>query len=428
MQLSEIRALRATCRAKLEDLIGRTSSREMSTEENQMFADLKAEGERLASLESRYAVLESFDKPTTTTTIVRQPIVTTEVARKDDEQGGEIWSDSKGNPVAVLAKNQSYARAVRSDAKKPNFGFGDFVKALVLPNGNSDIRAALSESGGISTGDVTVPTVLMPELIDLMRNKTVCIQAGALTVPLETENTDIARLSADPVPSWRSEAAAVAVADPTFERVRFNPKSLAVVVKISMELLEDAKNINQAILRAFAGAFAVELDRVGLFGSGTAPQPHGISGTTNVGSVDMGVNGAALTNYDPFADAISALLTANAAMPTAAIMAPRTLTKIAKLKDTQTNPMRVPDLVAKVPFLATTSVPINQTHGTSNVASEVVVGDFTQLMFGIRTQLRIQVLRERFLADNGQIGFLADLRADVQLRHPQSFCEVLGVL
>ena len=54
--------MRQTCRANVEDLLGRTSSREMSTEENQMFTDLKAEGERLASLESRYAVLESFDK------------------------------------------------------------------------------------------------------------------------------------------------------------------------------------------------------------------------------------------------------------------------------------------------------------------------------------------------------------------------------
>jgi len=75
MTLQEIKALRATCRAKLEDLLGRTSSREMSTEENQMFTDLKAEGERLASLESRYAVLESFDKPVTPS-IVRTPIVT----------------------------------------------------------------------------------------------------------------------------------------------------------------------------------------------------------------------------------------------------------------------------------------------------------------------------------------------------------------
>jgi HK97 family phage major capsid protein len=110
------------------------------------------------------------------------------------------------------------------------------------------------------------------------------------------------------------------------------------------------------------------------------------------------------------------------------VMAPRTLIKSALLKDTLTQPMRKPDILANVPFLATTSVPINQTHGTSNVASEAIVGDFRQLMFGLRTSLRIQLLQERFLGDNMQLGFLADLRVDVALRHPQSFCEVVGIL
>jgi HK97 family phage major capsid protein len=76
MTLAEIRTMRQTCRAKVEDLLGRTSSREMSTEENQMFADLKAEGERLCSLENRYAVLESFDKGTSQP-IIHQPVAPT---------------------------------------------------------------------------------------------------------------------------------------------------------------------------------------------------------------------------------------------------------------------------------------------------------------------------------------------------------------
>lgn len=80
MTLSEIRTQRQACRAKMEDLIGRTSSREMSTEENQMFNDLKAEGERLGSLEARYAALESFDKGVTP--IVRTPVAPTDVDRK----------------------------------------------------------------------------------------------------------------------------------------------------------------------------------------------------------------------------------------------------------------------------------------------------------------------------------------------------------
>lgn len=347
--------------------------------------------------------------------------------RNNNDGHSECWKDDRGRSVPVLKNTDSFASAVQT-GPPPNFGFGDFVKGMVMPSGNPEILAALSESGGIATGDVTVPVDLIPQLIDLMRAKTVCVQAGALTVPIETETTNIVRVAADPVPSWRLEAGAVALADPTFERVQFLPKSLAVLVKVSRELIEDSVNINEALMQCFAGAFAVAVDQVGLFGTGVAPQPHGISGTTNVGLVDMGTNGAALTNYDPFVNAIQALLTANAAMPTAAVMAPRTLTKAALLKDTLGQPMRKPDLLAPIPFLPTTSVPINQTHGTSNVASEAIVGDFTQLMFGVRKTLRIQLLQERFLADNMQYGFLADLRVDVALRHPQSFCEVVGIL
>jgi HK97 family phage major capsid protein len=340
----------------------------------------------------------------------------------------ETWKDDRGRVTPVLAKHESFALASPEGTERASFGFGDFVRALAVPSNNPEIRAALSESGGGPAGDYTVPVMLLPQLIDLMRAKTVCIQAGAVTVGLDTETTNLARISADPTPAWRNEAAAFSIADPTFERITFKPQSLGVLVKVSMELLEDSQNINQALLQCFAGAFAVELDRVGLFGTGVAPQPHGIAGTSNVGNISMGTNGALLTNFDPIVNAVAALLNANAGLPTAAIMAPRTLVKASLLKDTLNQPLRKPDMIANLPFLATTSVPINQTQGSSNLASEVILGDFSQLMFGIRHGLRIMVLRERYLADNGQIGFLAELRADVQLRHPQSFCEIVGVL
>ncbi len=75
MTLAEIRALKQTARAKAEDLLGRTASREMSTEEKQMLADLQAEGQRLTSLETRYAALESFDGGQSPHT-ARQPLET----------------------------------------------------------------------------------------------------------------------------------------------------------------------------------------------------------------------------------------------------------------------------------------------------------------------------------------------------------------
>ncbi len=76
MNLQEIRTMRQGCRVKVEDLLSRTASREMSGEENQLLTDLKAENERLSGLENRYAVLEGFDKGVTSP-IIHRPIAPT---------------------------------------------------------------------------------------------------------------------------------------------------------------------------------------------------------------------------------------------------------------------------------------------------------------------------------------------------------------
>jgi HK97 family phage major capsid protein len=426
MKLFELKKARHDVTVQIEDIMRKAAKESRALSEHDL-KELTALRFDMVELDEQISPIEANN--TLLPLLRNNPVALLGGGVRNGNDGHfECWKDERGRSVPVLKNTESFASAVQT-GPAPSFGFGDFVKGMVSPSGNPEIQAALSESGGISTGDVTVPVNLIPQLIDLMRAKTVCIQAGALTVPIESETTNIVRVAADPTPSWRLEAGAVALADPTFERVQFLPKSLAILVKVSRELIEDSVNIHDAILQCFAGAFAVELDRVGLFGTGVSPQPHGISGTSGVGSVSMGANGAALTNYDPFVDAVSALLTANAQMPTAAIVAPRTLTKSAKLKDTLGQPMRKPDLLANLPFLATTSVPITQTQGTSSgIASESIVGDFTQLMFGLRKALRIQLLGERFLGDNMQYAFLADLRVDVALRHPQSFCEVVGIL
>ena len=61
------------------------------------------------------------------------------------------------------------------------------------------------------------------------------------------------------------------------------------------------------------------------------------------------------------------------------------------------------------------------------MASPIIVGNFAELWIGIRTQLRIQILRETYAA-NLQVGFMADLRADVQVAHAESFAALVGVI
>lgn len=342
---------------------------------------------------------------------------------EDRSSSPSNWKGRNGE-FRVLGKKDRMASA--HGRSVGNFGFGEYVSAMVTGTNSPEIRAALTE-GTDSAGGYTVPDHLMGQLIDAMRAKTVTIQAGALTVPLKTEKTTIARLDSDPQAGWRLESGAVAESDPTFGAVTFQARSLACIVKVSRELLEDSINIDSALMQAFAGAMGGELDRVALFGSGLAPEPRGLFNTEGISVVEMGDNGAALTGYGKLLDAIYELENANASPASAWVMAPRTSRVLNGLTDTTGQPLNAPKAVSDIPRLVSTVMPVNQTQGTANNASSIILGDFSQLLIGVRTQLRIEVLREAF-ASTMEYAFLAHLRADIAVAQPKAFAAVKGVI
>ena len=80
--------------------------------------------------------------------------------------------------------------------------------------------------------------------------------------------------------------------------------------------MEWLQRMNEALNVAIAQAFAKELDRAGLRGTGTNPEPRGILNTTGIKTVANGANGAALAGYGNFFSGVQELLGANAPMPT----------------------------------------------------------------------------------------------------------------
>jgi HK97 family phage major capsid protein len=201
------------------------------------------------------------------------------------------------------------------------------------------------------------------------------------------------------------------------------------LVKLSVELFEDSDpSAEDVIARSFAAQLALELDRVALRGTGTAPEPRGVRNQSGVTVTTHGANGALIataTAYDWHLDAAGVVRAANFA-PDAHIQAPRTSTSLSKLREATTSAYLAPP-AGLLPMLTTSQVPINLTVGTSNDTSEIYTAQWDQLMVGIRTDLRIEFLRERYLADNLQYAFLAYLRADVQLAQPTAFVVDTGV-
>jgi len=396
----------------------------MTTDEEKRFDKLHAEAERLLASAERIELHETRERQAAERWL----------ANKRGGTGTEPETAEDTGDGLVLSRGESAATRLRTlglgDESYQGLTLGNFLRSIVLGPRTDTEKRALSE-GTDSAGGFTVPTQLLGESIDKLRAATTVFKAGARTVLLNTDKTSIARLATDPTATWKVENAQLSDNSPTFERIVFDAQSLMSIVLLSREVLEDSVNIERMLAQGFAGAFAVKLDAAALLGSGTPPEPQGIFGASGIGSVSMGAAGATLaatSGYAKIVDLMQALADANAAPPTALIMAPRTQAQIAKLADTTTQPLNPPAMVAAIPQMVTTTIPVNQVVGGSGaVCSSIIAGDFSQLYVGIRTQMRIEVLKERY-ADYLQYGLLCYMRADVQLAHPASFAKLIGII
>lgn len=330
-------------------------------------------------------------------------------------QGGNGPETREGVPIPEGGSFAALAGGAKSATE-----FGEFVRSLVYGE-TRDANENVNSAGGF-----LVPQTYAAGVLDLARNATQVVKAGAQIVPMTSKTHQVARLDSDPVAAWRNEAATISASDATFGAVNFTARSLAVNVKSSWELMEDASNFGGILQHSLAESFAVTLDSTALYGSGVAPIPLGLKPTAGVASTSMGTNGAALTNYDPFITAVQKVESANY-NPSGIIVSPRTVGELAALKDSQNRYLEAPAYLKNVPFLQTSQVPNNLTVGTGTTTSDAFVGDWSNLMIGMRTSFELRILRELYAA-TGEIGFIGWLRADVQVARTNAFQVITGIL
>lgn len=304
----------------------------------------------------------------------------------------------------------------------------DFVRGVAGLRTTDGVKAALGR-GQDAAGGFAVPHEVMPEILSALAPASSLLQAGAGVVALDhgAKSVTTAAINTLPNAAWRAEHDALAVSEPTFRAVTAIPQSLAFMFKISRELLADAANMEAALRIAIGQAFAKELDRVGLRGTGTTPEPRGLLHTDGVQVVNHGAaNGAKLDSYAPILQGIGAVMAADGPMPTAVIAAPRSVIALAGLTDSTGQPIRKPELIQTLPMLHTSQIPVDLTTGTATDTTELYIGDFRQMYFLMRENVSIQLLREAF-ASTGEIGFACHVRADVVIPYPQAFAVVKGV-
>lgn len=290
-----------------------------------------------------------------------------------------------GRKLPMLAREQKAADLYRADDSE-GFTLGGFV------------RDAIVGSRKAASGPALVPTFVSGNVIDNVRQQTVLIGgAGASTIIIDGP-TNMARITQDPTVYQHTEAAEdIVESDILATPVSLNPKLLAALIPLTVELVQDSPNLDAALNASLAGAFAVKLDQLGIAKL----------------LADTGIP-KSLATQDPalwakLLEAVGAALGLNQALPTAHISAPADL--IARAGQTASTSgvwLGAPPLLSAM----------RELHSTGLTAGTALFGDFAAgCAVAMRQELRVEVVRHA-KPTSGSHLLVAHMRADFVVLQP----------
>ena len=298
---------------------------------------------------------------------------------------------------------------------------------------NELLSVRKGESRALTTASTLAPGELSSYLFDRLRAASAALASGIAVVPTERDTITFPRLTADVSPGWYAEAAAITPGDPTLDSIVATPHKLAHLVQFSNEVIDDSDPSAIDVVQAnLIAALGLKLD-LGVFeGTGASNQPTGLRATAGINTVSMGTNGAALTNLDPFADAIKLLEDGNAKAG-AIVLGPRTFNAIRKLKDSQNRPLfnsgtsDTPPTIYDVPVFVSSQLSITETQGSATNAASAYLYQPDQVVLVRRQDVTVELDRSRlFNADSSEMR--GKLRADVIVPNPTAVTRILGII
>lgn len=313
---------------------------------------------------------------------------------------------------------------------------GREARGVFVPNEvqQRDLVVGTTTAGGhlVSTD------LLASSFIDLLRNRMSVMRAGAQMLTGLQGNIAIPRMTGAATAYWVTEGNAPTESQQAFDQVTMSPKTVGAFTDLSRKLLlQSSVDVEGLVRRDLATVLGLEIDRVALNGSGSAPQPRGVLQTTRIGAVVGGANGLAPT-WAHIVELWSDVAAANADFGTTGFVTNSKV--IGKLmtteKATGTAQFVCPGFpdasgvtsIAGARAVVSNQVPSNLTKGTSSgVCSAIAFGNWADLIIGMWGVLDLMV-DPYSNSTSGTVRVVALQDVDVAVRHAESFSAMLDAL
>lgn len=340
-----------------------------------------------------------------------------------------------GQSIKALAPHEQFSKS------DPELNVGRCLYSLAT--GDRDYlskkeHSAIYDSVGSddTEGGYLIPPELGGAVVDLARSASVVTRAGAQTVRMNSRQMDLVRVTSDPTSYWRPEGVAVTASEPLFDKVSLRARTLAAVIPVSLEMMEDAANAPTILSNLLQESMAQALDSRAMLGTGAESQPLGV---VNTAGIDSQTSVGTPTNYVETSASVQAIMTANFPGETSElswVAHPRDWATYDGLTDTTNQPLNPTPWAASLMRFSTTALPT--TDGGGSNESTMIVGHFPSMIIGMRTNgVRIRVLQSGTVTDsagvthnaaaNLEVLIVAYLRADVAVIRPTWFSKLTGV-
>lgn len=345
---------------------------------------------------------------------------------------------------------------MHAHARGSNVGSIDGVEAEMIAEGMKEARAAGIQSSGIllprmlvrresrdmtatgttsTTGDQGGMTIATNKagLLDDFFNSSILRSLGSTVLEGLTGNLDIPRLTAGTAGAKKAENAASDEVTPTTAMLSLSPKRLPAYIDISEQLLNQSSSAIEAILRNHLTTQMGAVREAAFFHGGGTNEPTGIAGTSGIGSIAGGTNGAApvwthLTGLEEKVDAQNALLGNLAYASNGQIRK--------KLKETPRQSSGVEgnfllgtdNMINGYRAAFTNAISRTLTKGSSSVASAIFFGNFADFYEAYWGGVSLEMVRDKTNAISGLYTLVANCYYDGGVVRPKSFAAMLDAL
>lgn len=354
-------------------------------------------------------------------------------------------TDKEQKQYSVLRAVQAAASGNRGDAgfemevsddiaKKTGRAARD--KGFYMP---LSLRTQLSFVAGAGKGAELRATELRPELIELLRNRSLVLGSlGARFMSGLQGNVSFPRQTAAMAATWGTEAPGapgVALSSPSFDQVTLSPRTLVGSIEVSRQMMiQSTPDAEDIVRQDITAQHAIAIDAAALAGPAAGNNPVGALFATGTNLIAMGTNGAQMTLAKLY-EAMREIEIDNAmrdgtrwVFTTGAKYA---LAQVARIANTDSRTLwnLETGTVEGVPAFASNNLPTNLVKGSSGaVCHAAILGDFSELMVG-EWGGGLEIVVDPFTGARRNVVTLTTFQlADVQFRLPQVFAVFRDIL